>query len=151
MAEINRLLAGYPPGNWIDPEEALRGYLLAVEDYPADDVTAAVDSLIKGVAPGVNPGFLPPPAVVGSECHRQNHLRAEREARDRALRPRLPPPDIERTAESQARVRALMERTVNGLRAQSTDEDPVERHRRVVARANQYWDVGDPEGAEDAA
>lgn len=124
----------------------MRAYLLAVEDYPADDVEAAVAMLIKGTAPGINPSFRPKPSEVGAECRRQMNLRLDHEARERAYRPKLPPPDIERTPESQARVRELMERTVKGFKAQSVDDDPVERHRRVIARSNQYWDVGDPEG-----
>jgi hypothetical protein len=156
LADINRLLSGYPPGNWTDPEQALRSYLLAVDDYPAQDVEAAVVALIKGVAPGVNPGFLPPPAVVGAECKRQNNLRCEREARDKRLHPALPPPDVERTPESRARVKAMIDQTVANLAAKSLD-DPVERHRRRIAKtnerfdANPYFEVGDPEDTADAA
>ena len=64
LKDISRLLASWPSAAG-EGDEQLRSYLLAVDDYPADDVTAAVDALIKGIAPGVNPSFLPPPAVVG--------------------------------------------------------------------------------------
>lgn len=160
MKDITRLLGSWPSAAVpVDGEEQLRGYMLAVDDYPAQDVTAGVDALIKGTAPGVNPNFLPPPAVVGSECHRQNNLRCTAEARDRALRPALPPPDIERSPESQQRVRDLMERTVNSLKSMSPEDDPKERHRKIMARTNEYFDgerergfvAGDPEDAADAA
>jgi hypothetical protein len=154
IRDINRLLSAYPTANTAeDAEQALRNYLLAVDDYPAEDVETAVDTLLKGTAPGVNPNFLPAAPAVGAECHRQNHLRAEREDRDRRLRPALPPPDIERTPESQAKVRELMQRTVNGLKAMSPDEDPTTRHRRIIGWANDRtdrirWSVGDTEGTE---
>lgn len=157
MKEITRLLGSWPSAAApADGDEQLRSYLLAVEDYPAQDVEAAVVALIKGVAPGVNPNFLPAPAAVGAECHRQNHLRADREDRERRLRPALPPPGIERTRESQTRVRELVERTVSGLR--SADEDtPEARYRAQLRKANAYFDAergysaGDPDGDEAAA
>lgn len=158
MKDITRLLGSWPSAAApVDGDEQLRSYLLAVEDYPAQDVEAAVVALIKGVAPGVNPGFLPPPAVVGAECKRQNNLRCEREARDRRLHPALPPPDVERTPESQARVKALIDGAVANLASKSLDEDPIERHRRRIAKTNErfdrdpYFEVGDPEDEADAA
>jgi hypothetical protein len=150
LKEITRLLGSWPSAvASADGDEHLRGYLLAVDDYPAQDVEAAVTSLIKGVAPGVNPSFLPPPAVVGAECRRQMNLRLDSEHRARLARPKLPPPDIERSPESQARVRQLVAETVANMQARSLDEAPQERHRRVVARANQWWDAGD-DGADAA-
>lgn len=146
----------WPPQAGDDGDELVRGYLLAVEDYPAGDVELAVDTLIKGVAPGINPSFRPKPPEVGSECRRQMNLRLDSEARARAYRPKLPPPDIERTPESQARVKALVEGAVANLTAASLD-DPAERHRAAIRRSNAYFDaergfsVGDPEGDRDVA
>lgn len=94
-------------------DEHLRSYLLAADDYPADDVEAAVVALIKGEAHGVNPGFLPPPAVLGAECRRQMILRIDQEKR--RARPALPPPGIQHDADSQARVRALVGGFVAGV------------------------------------
>lgn len=130
--------------------------MLAVEDYPADDITAAVDALIKGIAPGVNPSFLPPPAVVGAECHRQNHMRVTREERDKRLHPALPPPDLVKTAASRAKFKAVVDQIVANL-ATDPDQDPKARHRRLMTRTNERFDaergfsVGDPEDASDAA
>jgi hypothetical protein len=149
LKDISRLLASWPSAAG-EGDEQLRSYLLAVDDYPADDVSAAVDALIKGIAPDVNPSFLPPPAVVGAECHRQNHLRASREDLERRLHPRLPPPDVKRTPESQARVRDMVAGVIAKL-AVDPGEDPVERHRRRVAKANAFFEAGDPEGQDDAA
>lgn len=157
MKELTRLLGSWPSAAApADGDEQLRSYLLAVDDYPADDVERAVTSLIKGVAPGVNPGFLPPPAVVGAECRRQMNLRVDRENLDKRLHPALPPPDIAKSAESRARVAELVKRTVAGLKGPE-EEDPHERHRRRIAKTNErfdadpYFEVGDPEDHEAAA
>lgn len=156
LKQIRRILALWPSQAGDDGEDLLRGYLLAIEDYPADDVERGVDQLVKGTAPGINPSFRPKPSEVGAECRRQMNLRLDSEAREAARRPKLPPPDVERTPESQARVKELVERTVRGLRTPDSD-DPVARHRRQLAKANACFDqergysVGDPEGHEDAA
>lgn len=168
MADINRLLACYPAGNWADPEQALRSYLLVVEDYPADDVEEAITTLIKGVAPGVNASFLPVPAVVGAECRRQLHLRLDRENRDKKLRPQLPPPDIIHTPEERARVQQKIDDLLANLAAAMETEDASLTRRKLgqfaktnakfapdmspaAVRRRLGFEVGDPEGAEDAA
>lgn len=157
LKDIQRLLGVYPPVNTDDPEQVVRNYLFAVDDYAAQDVTTAVDAFLKGSVPGTNAAFLPNAPVLAAECRRQMNLRLDREYRDNLTRPKLPPPDIERTPESQARVRELMERTARGLKSMTEDDDPVERHRRQMQRANDYFDaergfsVGDPEDAADAA
>jgi hypothetical protein len=157
LTQVRRILALWPPQATDDGAELLRGYLLAVEDYHAFDVERAVDTLIKGTAPGVNPSFRPKPSEVGAECRRQMNLRLDSEYRTKLSQPKLPKPDIERTPESQARVREMMERAIGSLRRMSEDEDPVERHRAQMRRANEYFDaergysIGDPEDAADAA
>lgn len=136
-----------------DRIERIKVYFEAVSLYDERDVEAAVDAFLSGTAPGVNPTFAPPAPAVGAECRRQLNLRLDRE-RDR--RPRLPAPDIERSVESQARVRELMEQTTRGLRTVES-EDPAERHRARLQRTNERFDrergygVGDPEGDEEAA
>lgn len=76
--------------------------------------------------------------------------------RERDLRPKLAPPDVERSPEAQARVKELMERTVRGLRTEDAD-DPQARHRRQIAKANAMFDaergysVGDMDAQDDAA
>jgi hypothetical protein len=165
-AAFDRLFRTYGPlGQGSTPEEITRDrierikvYFDAVALYQEQDVEAAVDAFLSGSAPGVNPNFAPPAPAVGGETRRQMNLRVDRENRERASRPKLPPPDIERSAESQQRVRDLMERTVNGLKAMSPDEDPQERHRKMLRRTNEYFDgerergftVGDDDGEEAA-
>lgn len=99
------------------------------------DIEIAVTTLIKGVAPGVKPGYLPPPAVVGSECRRQMNLRLDREHRERRLRPALPPPDIEHSPESRANVKAMVEQAVANIAEVTRTDDAA-----ATLRRNQQWD-----------
>jgi hypothetical protein len=136
-----------------DRVEKAKVYFDAVAQYDERDVEAAVEAFLSGSAPGVNPNFAPPAPAVGAECRRQMNLRLDR---DRDIRPKLPPPDIERSPEAQARVRALVEKTVHGLRTSDAD-DPQARHKRQMDKTNAYFDaergysIGDREDHEDAA
>lgn len=135
--------------------ERARVYLAAVDQYDVRDIEAACRALLTGSAPGVNPNFVPPAPVVAGECRRQMNLRLDSEARERAFRPKLPTPDVERSPESQQRVRELVERTVGELGAEKDDQEA--RHRDRLRKTNDYFDaelgysVGDPEGDEAAA
>lgn len=173
MADINRLLACYPPGSSAEPEQMLRGYLLAVEDYAADDVEAAVDTLIKGAAPGVNPNFLPPPATVGAECRRQLNLRLDSQQRSQLARPALPRPDVEHSPESRARIKAMVDAVASKASLPDAIRDKSSKARGeadtrwllnrgdlVEHPGNPYpvsrtllrqFEVGDPEAEADAA
>src|SRR5690348_8447584 len=104
LKQIQRIFALWPSQAGDDGEELLRGYLLAVDDYPADDVERGVDMLVKGTAPGVSPSYRPKPPEVGAECRCQMMLRLDSEARERAFRPKLPPPDVVKDKASRDRV-----------------------------------------------
>ena len=162
---ITLLLASWPSATG-EGDGQLRAYLLAVDDYPLADVEAGVTSLVKGAAPGVNPNFLPPPAVVGAECRRQMNLRLEREARTR--KPALPPPEIVHSAEERARVKAMVDDLVsrNAQAARTEDADRDRRMRGLADRTNANlgpdmstgsmlhrlgYEVGDPDGERDVA
>jgi hypothetical protein len=131
LKDITRLLASWPSATG-EGEEQLRSYLLAVDDYPADDVTAGIDALIKGIAPGVNPNFLPPPAVVGGECRRQMGMRLDSERRDNMCKPRLMPPDIQHTPDERARMQAKVDQFLADVAVKT--EDPA-----LVKRRNEQW------------
>jgi hypothetical protein len=130
--QVRRILALWPPQATDDGDELVRGYLLAVEDYHADDVWRAVDTLIKGTAPGVNPSFRPKPSEVGAECRRQMNLRLDSEYRTKLSQPRLPPPDIERTPEARARMQAKVDQFLADVAVKT--EDPA-----LVKRRNEQW------------
>lgn len=93
----------------LDRIERIKVYFEAVAPYEEQDVEAAVDAFLSGSAPGVNPNFAPPAPAVGGETRRQMNLRLDKENRERRLRPALPPPDIEHTPESRARMKAILE------------------------------------------
>lgn len=124
-----------------DGEDLLRGYLLAVEDYPADDVERAVDQLVKGTAPGINPSFRPKPSEVGAECRRQLNLRLDAEARQRLARPKLPKPDYQRSPEEEARVKAGFAALIEDLAVKVRTEDAAAtlRNKAVLDKANKRF------------
>lgn len=165
MKEIIRLLASWPSAAG-EGDEQLRSYLLAVDDYPFCDVENAIVNLIKGNAPGVNPAFLPPPPVVGSECRRVMNIRLESERRDKLRQPALPPPDIAHSAEDRAKVKAKIEAFLADQQAAPTDQAAVKRRNEIWAKTNARFtpdmspeavrkrlgfEVGDPEDEADAA
>lgn len=166
MKEIHRLLGSWPSQATGDGEEQLRSYLLAAEDYPAGDVEAACTALIKGVAPGVNPNFLPPPAAFGAECRRQLNLRLDHEARNKPKHTALPAPEISEA--ERERVKAGFAALVADLGAnlQTDDAAAVARRKALLSKGNARFapdmsedaiarrlgfSVGDEIGHEDAA
>lgn len=164
-AAFERLFRTYGPlGQGSTPEEITRDrierikvYFDAVALYDEQDVEAAVDAFLSGSAPGVsNPSFAPNAPMVGAETRRQMNLRLNHEARERLSRPTLPPPDNVKTAESRAKFKAIVDGIVAKL-AIAPEDDPVARHRARLRRTNEVWDaergfdVGDPDGHEDAA
>lgn len=172
LKDIKRLLGVYPPLNTADAEQTVRNYLLAVDDYTAADVEAAVNTFIKGSAPGVNPSFLPPPPAVGAECRRQMNLRLDAEARERLARPKLPKPDYQRSPDEEARVKDGFDALIANLssKVRTEDAEATARNKAVLDRTNQRfapdmsdeavhqrlgrrlsYSVGDRDGQEDAA
>ena len=140
--------------------------MLAVDDYQPGDVEAAVTALIKGNVPGVNPSFLPPPATVGAECRRQLNLRLDSEHRAKLARPALPPPMVEHSPESRAKVAALVEqavaRSAEAMRTEESTKDRTKILRETNARFMPDMDdlsvwrrlgyrVGDKAAEDDAA
>lgn len=139
-----------------DRLEKAQVYFEAVAPYELVDIERAVQNFISGSAPGHNPSYIPPAPLVGGETRRVMNLRVTAEARERAFRPALPPPDNVKTPESRAKFKAIVEGIVAKL-ALPASEDPTERHRARLRRTNevvdaerQYWEAGDREG-QDAA
>jgi hypothetical protein len=159
LKEIRRILALWPSQAADEGDELLRGYLLAVEDYPSDDVTLAVDAFVKGNAPGINPSFRPKPAEVGAECRRQMNLRLDRERREKLARPALPPPMVDHDPESRARIAAMVDTFIGKTAAlMRTEEAEADARRKAIfdrtnARfdAERGYEIGDHEDHEAAA
>jgi hypothetical protein len=141
LKQIRRILALWPSQAGDDGEDLLRGYLLAVDDYPADDVERGVDQLVKGTAPGINPSFRPKPSEVGAECRRQLNLRLDAVAREKLYRPALPKPDYVRSPDEEARVKAGFDELIASLSVSVRTEDAAAtaRNKAMLDKANRYF------------
>lgn len=110
-------------------------YFEAVASYDAGDVETAVGNFLAGSAPGHNPSFAPPAPLVGAETRRVMNLRLDQANRDRALRPKLPPPPAVKTPESIAKFKAMLAEVDRNLAAMSlTDDAERERTRQDMQR-----------------
>ena len=154
-------------------EEALRDrierakvYFDAVAPYEIVDIEQAVANFLSGSAPGINPSFQPPAPAVGAECRRCMNLRLDSEHRMR--QPALPPPDLEKSPESRARVKAKVAELISRLADDQRTEDAAAAKRRadMQKRVDERFapdpspgatlqrlgfEVGDRDGHEDAA
>jgi len=165
---FGRLFQTYPQFQAAESDKAMRAYFEAVEPYETRDIEAAIHSFITGSAPGHNAAYAPNAPQVGSETRRLMNLRLDREARERLAQPRLPPPDIEHSPESQARVKEMVAGVVANLKSVTADEDEATAKRRAEMwdRTNRAFrpelsdrevgrrlgfSVGDPEDHEAAA
>lgn len=115
--------------------ERAKVYLEAVDIYEVQDIEAASKAIINGSAPGLNPNFIPPAPVVASEVRRQMNLRVDRGMRQKRLHPALPPPDLEKPADSRARVAAKLADGIAALQSVAADEDAEQIKRKAEAWA----------------
>lgn len=166
IRDIQRLLSAFPPQPG-DPEQVLRNYVFAVDEWQADHVEAAVDLYLCGKVPGFDGRFAPTPPMLATGCR----IAAEAAARSRYLdslsTPRLPSPQIVHSPEERARVRELVQGFVAAGEAHKAateaTKEHIERWNRVHARFDPPQDdqslmerllgysVGSPESEENAA
>ena len=138
-AAFERLFRTYGPlGQGNSPEEIaldrmerIKVYFDAVVMYDERDVEAAVDAILDGSAPGINFNFAPAAPAVGAECRRRMNLRLDSEHRAKMARPALPPPDVERTPEARARVKAMVDKALGNLKSVTADEDAATAQRKA--------------------
>jgi hypothetical protein len=127
--QLQMLFATVPPRAGDDVSAQLEAYAVAIDGHDLRDIDAAIRRLLRGEVAGHNPSFAPSAALLGKvvgQCM-TDRLDSERRAR----KPALPPPAIERSPESIARVRALTEKAVRQLgRTMRTDDA-----RKASARA----------------
>jgi hypothetical protein len=136
LNEVHRLLSAFPATASADPEQALRNYIEAVEDYPADDVEAGVTMFIKGTFPGFDGRFAPTAPMLATACRRAMEERLDRQ-RDR--RPALPPPDKPPpTPEQRERAMALVRQFEAQVAANNLTEDAAAARRKseLLQRTN---------------
>jgi hypothetical protein len=131
---ITRLLApfGLSAGQG---DEALDGYLIGLRDVPLDYVAMAVANFLGGKVERADHNFAPKPPEVALEARRLWHhdLRLQEVAH-----PRLPPPDIEKTPESRARVKAKMAEFIHGIgeSLRTDDAKAAQRRKAIFERGN---------------
>jgi hypothetical protein len=114
LKDIQRLLAAFPPISG-EPSLILHNYLMAAEDFSADDVEAAVTMYIKGSVPGFDGRFAPTAPMLATGCRKVIDERNKQAYYASFSAPRLPPPDIEKTDEQRARARAKMQAAIDNL------------------------------------
>jgi len=127
-------------------------YFEAVSIYEAQDVEAGIADLLSGSVPGHNPSYVPPAPVVASATRRAMERRTDRLAREKALHPRLPPPDVEKTPESRARVKAMVNGLVNNFAEQHRTEDAAaakRKHDRLVKANARFVDYNDEDAMRE--
>lgn len=151
-AELERLFSTYQQfGRSDDPADRVKAasaYFDAVLPYEVRDIEVAVTNFLNGAVPGVNPSFAPPAPAVGGEVRRVMNLRLDSEQRRYAPRGSLPPPTIERTPESMARVKVMMDQAVAGLATELRSPD-AEAERRKQAFQSRVFDRFDPPQTEE--
>lgn len=141
-AALERLFSTYQQfGRSDDPADRVKAasaYFEAVLPYQVRDIEAAVTNFLNGSVPGVNLSFAPPAPAVGAEVRRVMNLRLDRESRG-VVRNQLPPPTIERTDESRARVMAQMQ----AFTATNADGDRIaeQARREGWAKVNARFDA----------
>jgi hypothetical protein len=140
---------------FVEPDEAdemLAEYFDALTDYQTCDIEAGIRNMRTGSVDGFNPSFLPPAPLVAKAVRAAMHKRLDSEHRDRLSRPALPPPDIEKSPESRARVKDMISGLLKNLamveEAETTDSAMLrraaERHDSYFTPTLQYT-TGDPD------
>jgi hypothetical protein len=106
------LFATFPPPAG-DLAAQLEAYSRAITGHDMRDIDAAIDRFIRGEVDNHNPSFAPSASLVGNTVRkcRDDRLDSER----RHTPPALPPPDIEKSPESRARVKAMTEALIVNL------------------------------------
>ena len=133
--ELARLFSAFPPLSNVDPDETLRRYFEAVEDFNAYDLETAVTLYIKGAVPGFDGRFAPTPPMLANGCRQAAEMR-QREAYLASFNAsRLAAPTVEKTAEQMERGRALMEAAVQRLASMNESESA-----EAIAASKARWE-----------
>lgn len=166
-AQITRLLSAFPPTGSTDPDETLRRYFEAIDEFTLWDIETAVDWYIKGKVPGFDGRFAPTPPMLAGQARRARDERLSVEARERRA---LPPPaeeEVPKDPKIASGLRQLVKKLEENM---LSPEASLRKRHHVMARANARfepnmdpdammkrlggrpprYEVGDPEGNTDA-
>lgn len=164
------LLGSFPNFSSGDSEGALGSYALVMAKADERDLEPGVMILINGEYPGHDGRFAPTAPQLATAIRMARDARLESERRTKLSQPRLMAPDIERSPEERARVKARIEAFVADQVTEAHDPETIKRrneqwsktnarfmpdmspeamHERLVRKRG--YTVGDPEGEQDAA
>jgi len=150
LAAINKLLSPFPQTTANgSADEVLRRYVEALTDYTLWDIETAVEAYLTGRAPGFDGRFAPTAPMLASACRRAMEERLDRENRARRMRPALPPPDVERTPASRARVKMAVNGFLKAQREITREETEMVERRRKERWNRAHVELG-PDMSEDA-
>lgn len=143
---FNRLFSTCPlPTAGSDPEEAMRVYYDVCDGYTTEDIEHAVKRFLAGSVEGHNPSFAPTPPMLAQELRRIDGDNRKWLQRDRETVQQLEDRRLDeefasgKTADSRARVKALVDGVVQNLTAERR-KDVDARHVAVINRTNAAWD-----------
>jgi hypothetical protein len=166
---LSLLFSTFPPQQG-DVKAQMAAIAIAVDGYDVRDIEAAVRAIVRGETDWHNKTWAPSAALLSTEIRKRMDRRLRLEQYDR---PRLPPPDVPKSAASRDRVLARMAETVGHLDAVMSaddveqlaasvarakrvaarfapDQDPDAMAKRLNLRTEHYWTAGDKD-SEDAA
>jgi len=157
------LFATFPPQTG-DLQSMLEAYEMALDGHDEADVETAVRRFIRGEVEDHNANFAPTAAKLGEAVRAAMNARLDHEHRHR--KPVLPPPDVEKSPESRARVAAMVAGVVERTAEQLRTDDAAKAKSAQWAKTNARfmpdqgedamherlgYSVGDPEDDRDAA
>lgn len=147
--ELARLFSAFPPLSNPDPDETLRRYFEAIEDFPAGDLETAVTLYITGKVPGFDGRFAPTPPMLATGCR----IAAEMRQREAYLKtfsaPRLPAPVLQKTPQERQSVREKMAAAIDNLAASMALQE-VEAMEASKARWERTNERFHPDMSDDA-
>lgn len=130
---LKLLFATFPPQTG-DLQAMLEAYDLALEGHDERDIETAVRRFIRGEVAGHNANFAPTAAKLGEAVRAAMNDRLDHEHRHKP--PPLPPPDIEKTPESRARVAAMVNELIERTAAQNRTDDAAKIKAAQWAKTN---------------
>jgi hypothetical protein len=164
------LLGSFPNFSSGDSEGALGSYALVMARADQQDLEPGVMILINGEYPGHDGRFAPTAPQLATAIRMARDKRLESERRTKLSQPQLMAPDIQRTPEERARVKAKIDGFLADQVVEQADPEAIKRRNEQWAKTNarfmpdmspeamherlvrkRGYSVGDPEDHADAA
>lgn len=135
---ISDLLAPFPPQSGGDAKTIIAAYLKAVEPVPDRFVGEAAGRLLAGDVQRNNAAFAPSPTELALEAKRLWHKALDEDKRRVELRAQLEAlPEPEKTPESRARVKALVDQFVGNAAANmQMDDREADKRRKALFKGS---------------